>query len=340
MKKIILVVLLFAGVVAMAQTGDDAKTLHETAKSFMRQGDWENAALVINKAVDKDPKNLEMLKDQSFIYYMQKDYAKSMAVGKVITERDDSDPQCFQILGLSYKAIAEVKECKKMFERGLKKFPTSGVLHYEYGELLGSDEKTASDALPQFEAGIKSDANYPGNYYYAAKLYMERGNRIWGILYAETFLNLESYTGRATEIKNLLLEQYKKMYAENDLVKTFVSAKNPNLFAKAVAETFAKQSSIAANGITTEALLAIRTRFILDWNEKHAAAFPFRLFEHHQQLLKEGLFEAYNQWLFGAASGAATYQNWLLLHPEENEAFQKFQRNRVFKVPQGQYYQN
>ena len=38
--------------------------------------------------------------------------------------------------GLVYKAIEERKECEKMYKQGLKRFPNSGVLYNEYGEML------------------------------------------------------------------------------------------------------------------------------------------------------------------------------------------------------------
>ncbi len=340
MKQLLLCLFMLASVAVFAQPDtEDAKTLHETAKAFIRQGDWENATLVITRAVEKDPKNIEILKDQAFVALMQKDYTKSMLVSKSIIDREDADAQCYQILGSCYKAMSDYKECKKWYDRGLKRFPNSGVLHYELGELLGSDGKTINEAIVQFREGIKTDPNYSGNYYYTAKYYAERGDNIMAVFYGENFLNLESFTGRSTEMKNILLEQYKKLFAETDIVKAYATYnKNATPFAKALAETFNKQSSIAANGITPEALLAIRVRFVLDWYHKFDAQFPVRLFEHQQQLLREGIFEAYNQWLFGAASGTATYQNWLTNHPIDNEAFQKFQRNRIYKVPVGQNY--
>jgi hypothetical protein len=100
-----------------------------------------------------------------------------------------------------------------------------------------------------------------------------------------------------------------------------------------------KQSSVANKGITTETLTMIRSRFILDWYQANATKFPLRLFDYQQQLLKEGLFDAYNQWLFGAAENLATYDSWSKTHAEQYEAFNTFQRNRIFKMPAGQYYQ-
>ena len=39
--------------------------LQETAKSFMRQGDYANAILVLNRAVQMEPQNIAVLKDLS-----------------------------------------------------------------------------------------------------------------------------------------------------------------------------------------------------------------------------------------------------------------------------------
>jgi hypothetical protein len=82
----------------------------------------------------------------------------------------------------------------------------------------------------------------------------------------------------------------------------------------------------------------VRTRFILDWFATHGARYPFKLFEYQQQLLKEGMFEAYNQWLFGTVESLPAYDNWIKTHAEAHTAFTNFQKNRVFKIPQGQYY--
>src|SRR5436190_7142604 len=96
-----------------AQTQDIA-TMRETARSLMKQGDFENATLVLNKALQQNPDNLDLLKDQAFVLYLKRDFAGAIETGKKITARPDADVQCFQILGLAYKAIAEFKESDKM----------------------------------------------------------------------------------------------------------------------------------------------------------------------------------------------------------------------------------
>ena len=101
-----------------------------------------------------------------------------------------------------------------------------------------------------------------------------------------------------------------------------------------------RNSSVVTNGITSESLTMLRTRFLLDWNKDYAAKFPFRLFDHQKQLLQEGMFDAYNQWIFEAAGDLAKYDSWTKLNAEQYNEFTRFQKSKLFKVPPGQYYKN
>ena len=343
MKKFLFIILFFSASVAFSQD-QDANTLHQTAKSFMKQGDYDNSILVLNKALQLQPNDLEITKDLLFSYYLQRNFAKAMEIGKPLVDRPDADVQSFQMLGLTYKAIAEDKEAEKLYKRGLKKFPNEGVLYSEYGDLISA--KDPQGAVKLWEQGVTADANYSGNYYFLAKQLAENKDILWSILDAETFLNMESFTARSTEIKNLLLDDYKKFFAGNyvkpPVAETKKGSKKPQpiQFSDAVIEVLNKQQSQLALGITPETLTVIRTRFILDWYDKYAGRFPFRLFEQQKQLLQEGMFEAYNFWLFGPASNLKTYQTWQQFHQDELNAYLGFVRSKVFKVPQGQQYRS
>ena len=138
-------------------------------------------------------------------------------------------------------------------------------------------------------------------------------------------------------MKDLLLKGYKeKLFAQADLMKG--EENNNSAFAKAFLESMNKQSALVAKGVTTTSLTMIRARFILDWYQNHAAKYPHRLFDYQQQLLREGMFDAYNQWLFGTVENLSAYDNWTKAHAEEYNGFTSFQKSRIFKVPPGQYY--
>lgn len=336
MKSLLLSVLTLLCINTAWSQPTDPKELQETARSFMRSGDWDNAILVLNRALQQDTKSLEMQKDLVMCYYFKKDYEKALDGIKVLTDRDDADVTTFQIAGNVYKALEEAKDCEKMYKKALKKFPKSGPLYSEYGELLWA--KKDFTAIDLWEKGIQEDPGYSGNYYNAAVYYFYTKDKVWSLVYGEIFVNMESLTERGAAMKKMVFDGYKeKLFQEADLLKG--EEKNKSAFALAFLGSMNKQSSLVSKGVTTEVLAMIRTRFILDWFQNNSVKFPFRLFDYHQQLLKEGMFEAYNQWLFGTVENLAAYENWTKTHADEYNRFSYFQKNRVFKVPAGQYYQ-
>jgi Tfp pilus assembly protein PilF len=319
---------------AFSQTqASDTKTPQETARAFTRQGDYSNALVVLTEALKKDPQNLELSKDIAFNYYLEKDFDKGIAVAKGMVDRADADVTAYQILAMLYKGIGEAKECDKLYKTGIKRFPHSGVLLSEYGEMLWSKQDYA--AIKYWEKGIEIDPNYSGNYYNAARYYFFTQDKVWGLVYGEIFLNLESYSKRTAEIKDLLLEGYKKLFTETNMQKN-QDMKSP--FVVAYLNIIGKLSFTVSQGISTESLTVLRTKFIITWFETYPTNYPFRLFDYERQLLKDGMYDAYNQWMFGAAENLTVFQAWTTAHADEYTRFTDFQKGRVYKMPEGQYY--
>ena len=333
MKTIaILIASAFFTISAFAQP-QDPKQLQETAEAFMRQGDYVNATVVLTRALSLDPKSTPIAKDLAQTYYYQSDYTKAINTIKPTLDRDDADDQCFQIAASIYRGLEDAEETDKTYRKGIKKFPESGPLYNAYGELLSAKEDP--NAIKQWEKGIEMDPSFSKNYYNASKYYFASTDKVWSILYAETFINMEPLGSRTPEIKGLLLDSYKKLFTEANLVPT---VKTKNAFLDAFLQTMNKQSVVASNGINPETLTMIRTRFVLDWYAEFGNKFPYKQFELQRQLLQDGLFDAYNQWIFGAAQNLPAYQNWTSTHSTEYGEFSRFQKGRIFKVPAGQYY--
>ena len=336
MKRYLLIFIAATGIYLTSFAQEDSKTLQATARTFMQQGDFNNAVLVLTRALRQDKNNLELQKDLVNSYYYKRDYEKALEGVKTIMDRNDADVVSYQIAGNVYKALEQVKDCERVYKTGLKKFPKSGPLYSEYGELLWS--KKDFSAIELWEKGIQDDPGYAGNYYNAALYYYYTRDKIWTLLYGEIFVNMESLTERAAAMKQLLLDSYKsKLFADPDLLKDL--DKNKNGFVKAYLQSMNKEVALGNRGITVESLTMIRTRFILEWFDKYAEKFPFRLFDYQRQLIQEGMFEAYNQWLFGSVENLAAYDNWNKTHNAEYASFAAFQKTRVFKMPAGQYYQ-
>lgn len=329
---ILSVILTFTG---FAQQHPD--TLQQAGREYMRRGDWGNAIIVFNRAIQQQPGNVDLLNDLAYTYFLQRDFTHALETIKPVVAGDKADVRSFQIAGTVYRAIEEVKDADKVYTKGLKKFPGSGVLYSEYGELLW--QKNDYNAIRQWEKGIETDPDYPGNYYNACRYYYLTTDKIWSLLYGEIFVNLESYTVRTAEVKNILYDGYKKLFADADLVKAY-KPKKRNEFELDFLRAMNAQSYLAATGITPAKLIEIRRGFVKTWFETYAKQFPFRLFEYQQQLISLRMFDAYNQWIFGSGIDPADYQAWIKNNKEAYDAFNNFQRGRVFKLPKAQYYQN
>jgi tetratricopeptide (TPR) repeat protein len=330
-KLLVFIVLLPLAFATLNAQPADIPQMIETARNFQQQGDYDNAILVLTKAMQAAPDNVDVIKELSFAYYIGGQNDKALNEIKKLIDREDADEQVFQIAGNIFKRKQDFKEADKLYKKGLKKFPNSGAMYSEYGLVLYQKEPGTNSAIKMWEKGIELDPNYSGNYYHACRFYGTIGNNLWSLLYGEIFVNLESYSTKTIEIKNIVFDIYKQWYVAGN-------PKGTSTFELQVAEALNNQAKEASYGLTPEVLTAIRTKFILDWNNTDKTRPAFRLFEYQRQLLQEGLFDAYNQWLFGSVNNTAVYQNWVAAHADENLAFVKFQRGRIFKIPTGQYY--
>lgn len=311
----------------------DVNELQETARSFMRQGDFTNSVLVLSKANQIEPENMSVAKDLALSYYYQKNFDKAFKTIKPVLESGEVDDQSFQIGANIYLSLSNFKEAENTYKNGLKKFPSSGPLYNDYGELLWGMQD--SKAINQWENGIEVDPSFPKNYYNSTRYYYLTGNLIKCILYGEIFLNMDPLNSKSPEIKDILLDSYKRIFTYKDIL-TESKANSP--FEKAFIETLNKQSNLASFGITVDVLTMVRARFILDWFQNGESKYPFFLFDYQRQLLQLGMFDAYNQWLFGASTNLKSFQAWVNANSEQYSDFIRFHKSKLFKMPKGQFY--
>ena len=324
----------------------DNAELKQTANSFLRSGDFNNAILVLNQAIQNAPDDIQLKKDLAFAYYLKGDYNRAYTVVSPLVDKKDADIHLFQIAGNIYQSRQDWKGAEKLYARGLRKFPKSGELYNDYGDLL-QNMKNFDGALKQWVKGIENDPNFPGNYYHAARSYLWTKEPIWAILYGETFVNLESYTTRTAEIREVIIECYKKLFDDPAIFNSVPGETNDKKGKKSTADNgfmdafkgiMAKQVSVIATGIETQSLIMLRTRFLLDWYNFYGVRYPYALFDFQRKLLKDGMFESYNQWLFGPVANQSEYKAWTTLHKAEYDTFSSWQRNHPLKLRDDEFY--
>ena len=268
MKKLVFLLLIISSTSTAFAQSQDVQQLLETARSFQRQSDFENAILVLTKALEAAPNNMEVIKELAFTWYLRGENDKALSEITKLIDREDADEQVFQIAGNIYKSKQDLKEADKLFKKGLKKFPNSGALYSDYGEVLYQKEPGSSACVKTWEKGIEIDPNFSRNYYNACRYYGTSGNNLWCLLYGEMFVNLESYSTKTIEVKNILFDIYKQWFIAGNAA----GATTP--FEQQFTQSLNKQNREASFGLTPDALIAIRARFILEWfNAKETPAF-------------------------------------------------------------------
>ena len=334
-KLIVFFVLAFGAYMVHAQA--DVMDAHYQAMTEAQSGNMDKAISIIKNAEANNPNSLVLLKDDVLLNTTNKQYNSAIAAGKQLIALPDADDQSYQALGAAYAGAGQNTEAVKVYREGIQRFPASGVLYAEYGDVLSNMGNT-SEAAKIWELGIQADPTISGNYYSLSKYYAAHQNPLWSVLYGEIFINIETFSTRTHEIKDAVFQQYRALFAADNVLQNYMDNGQP--FEKAVAATLFQFKDMVSEGVTPESLDALRGQFLVNWfSGDNAKNFPYKLFDRQLQLSKIGIFSAYNQWLFSSYN-QNLFTSWAQLHNGEINEFSKFQRSSIFNVPKGQYYQH
>lgn len=326
-KYLLLITLLTLGIkrTTSAQTAvtwpsPETEQMYNQARDYMSKGNLRQAIPLFQQLVNLAPDQMIVYRDLGNAYYLSGNYEQADKTLTPVIESGKADEQCFQVAATTKVALKEEKKAKKLLAKGIEKFPYSGLLYYQYGKIY-DDTYDQSSALEKWIAGIAAAPAYRINYYEAARTYYLTKKPVWAIIYGEIFINQEQLTPRSYETRKMIMAAYRKIFAtvSNEPVKAFdksLTVKEPANFEEAVTQTLMKLAPVVNDGISTENLVMLRTRFMMDWQATYANKYPFTLFTFHENLLREGKFDAYNQWLFGKVENAQQYEGWMKFHPE------------------------
>jgi tetratricopeptide (TPR) repeat protein len=306
----------------------EVEALYKSAQASLASGAFRQAIASYQQAIALAPGQMVLYRDLANAFLLSGSYERAASTITPLIEKGSADPQSYAIASAVQSALKEDKKARKLLESGLERYPNSGFLQHERGKYY--EEKGEMDnALRAWLEGIEADPGYHINYYDAARAYMQTNKPIWAILYAETFINIERYTPRSGETRKLLLNAYKRLFATPDATNVprfgkSASDNSPKSFEEAVTQSLLRLSPVLTDGISTENLTMLRTRFTMDWMANYAAKYSFTLFQNWDDLLRAGHFDAYNQWVFGRAENGAQYDAWSKFHPEAIPGYEKY----------------
>ena len=342
MRSCLLTLGLVAGIAfhAAAQSPKEtALAKGQEAIKLMDEGHVPESIKLLEEAATLDPANYHYSYELALAHYMLKEYPAAIALLTPLVDRKETSERTFQLLGNSYDLAGQGPKAVEIYTQGLAKFPGSGPLHLEMGNLQLA-KKNYVEALSFYEKGIEMAPTFPSNYYRAAKLYLASNNELWGMIYGELFMNLERNSARTAEMSKLLFDTYKSEItfpkpnsASVSFGQTVIDAstmgkgKNLKLPYSLAYETTMGVAVASEHEITLRSLNTIRNSFISTYYAmKHDAKYPNVLFDYQRQIDKAGHAEAYNYWLLmkGDEDG---FDAWAKANPEKWKNFVAWYQN-------------
>jgi len=320
----------------------EVESLYKQAREYHSQGNLRQAIVRYQQAIQIAPDVVLLHRELAHAYYLAQGYDDAIATLEPIIQQKQADAETYKIMAQCLVAVNQTKKAKKLLSDAIVAMPESGPLYHQMGLMYENDNEMVY-ALETWLDGIEKDPAYHLNYHEAARAYMESDKPVWAIIYGEIFINLEQQTKRAYDTRALLLEAYKQLFtslATGNVPKYGkVAAKTgASGFEEEVYNTYIRLSPVVSDGYTTENLVMLRTRFIMDWTLQNASKYPFALFARHDDMIRNGLFDTYNQWLFGRVENKQQYDAWTKFHPDAIKNLEIWLSRNPFRPADREFY--
>ncbi len=211
---------------AYAETTDTLtsteETTLETAISFMDKGMVDTG---IDMLIDLDKihhSNRYVIYEIVYGYIIKQDYTNAYQWAKKLVKLKDRDADSYFMAGNAYDYSGHRAEAVKLYEEGLKKFPQSGRLWVEKGNIAYMD-KDYDEAVRCYEESVERDPQYGAAYYRLANLFSQSDDPVWAVMYAQMCEFKERKPGRVAQMGQLIYALYRDNVRRNEKGEVKVS---------------------------------------------------------------------------------------------------------------------
>ena len=302
--------------------------MYHNANEDIARGNFKDAITISRQAILLAPHMPVFFNQLATAYNLTGNYNEAEnSLNKL--EPEECDTQCFRLLAASQAAQKKIKQSVKTIQDGIDRFPGCGSLYHEKGIiciLAGKED----EAIHAWLDGMEHDPGFAPDYYDAATACLSSEKVLRGLISGEIFLAMKHDTFADTALKNKMYAGYKTLFekiADNGKPD---KKHQKNTFEDAVLNTFTLLTPVVSDGITTENLVMVRTRFLMDWFADYSDKYPFPLFGYLEDMIATGHFDVYNQWLFGAAENSQQYEAWNRFHEGDMARFEEWKAANPF----------
>ncbi|MDZ4746628.1 MAG: tetratricopeptide repeat protein [bacterium] len=320
-KKLLVFLLLVAFVyfapLSQAQEAVDSIQIYaQMAVDNMDNNQPEAAIVAWERALALAPDNVPFRYEFALANVMAKRYDSAIALLAPIYRNPQLLDRGYQLLGNCYDMLNDSARSLPYYREGLVAFPQSGRLHYEMGAAALIDGNPM-DATEWWRKGAQFEPAFATNYYWLARTHAGTRDRIWGVLYAEAFLNLERNTQRTREISKLLFDTWNASMMLGDTTDPInfctdslleiLSPNGPNVMSFPVAFEYTIATSaeplIPSVGVTKRLTVAqmvdVRIRMVKAWSKAgYDTLYPNDVLTWNVRYLKSGWLKEYLWWVY------------------------------------------
>lgn len=310
-------------------------------------GDYDGAIKDYDALIKKYPDFLALRYERAYSLYAAKRFDDAAKACRDITKKKGCDWSVYVMWGSILDDAGDPNEAIKVYTKGIKRFPDAGRLYLEGGTTYlryGYNE----DALRWYNNAIEVEPTLSSAYYRAATLYGDSPDKVWALVYAESFLLLDyDNDQRRNEMARLITKIYKEnvrcdstsvnvtlapakamtIIGEHDIEKANVMLGFPGVYEGAIGSSLVPYclkgetiDSISINNVKT--LAQIRRNAVENYYRVSDNIFSdsMYLLEYQKRIIDAGVWEPYNYFIFAAVfpDEASEY---LDNHPDEIDQF-------------------
>ncbi|ESU18687.1 hypothetical protein FCR2A7T_20890 [Flavobacterium cauense R2A-7] len=242
-KRFLVFVLTLLSGVTFGQNSTEANNLVEEGIVYHDKGDYENALIKYDKALEADKDNLFALTEKAMTLNAAGKYALAIECCEKAFKRhsvDNGFKTLYVCYGNAYDGLKKPEESVKIYNKGIKDFPNYYQLYYNKGVTLAGMNKI-DEAIMSFEKSVSLNPNHPGSHNALGRLSDNSETRVRALLAYYRFMVLEPKSSRGAEnlsyIKRIMTANAEKkgeneitLQLDSNILKGFDGKQKENSF--------------------------------------------------------------------------------------------------------------
>lgn len=297
---------------------DNDRALVDEAVTLMDNGNPQEAIKILDNLCKKYKDNYAIEYERLFAYYKAGDFERIVKEGPKLFNHPEIESQCYQLVGNAQDILGDPEAAIRTYDEGLKRFPNSGYLYLEKGNIHMMHQRY-NEAAECYTRGVEVQPDFASNYYRLALLYANSTEPLWAIVYGEVVCNLLPGTERSAEMGKLIYELFCENVKIEDESKVHVSLTQENtiymtsdtskvqlpfpmMYELGFMKSPALEEFLRTKKLTVAQIADMRKEALAHIDSVAPGYYNLSLLDYHRNLIKSGHWEAYNMWLMSTGA--------------------------------------